>query len=198
MQKIKTSKGAQGKSCWPATFDRKEIAHITASEPARPHGPYPQTEYGWHFLEEIPEKFRNDPGNALKAFPGIPQLRVQLESPKPYNLRHLRRPDHFQNSLPPPSTAGGASFFQKWFRRGPLRAGHGFPSSTEGMSDLAEVSRALRARNAEQVSKMSSVSDRPRNPEKSREQSGKPPESLRKVERVMSDLSAPRHRIRNR
>ena len=33
-------------------------------------GPYPQ--YGWHFPEEIPEKFRKDPGNALRAFPGIP------------------------------------------------------------------------------------------------------------------------------
>ena len=32
-------------------------------------GPYPQ--YGWHFPEEIPEKFRKDPGNALRAFPGI-------------------------------------------------------------------------------------------------------------------------------
>ena len=32
-------------------------------------GPYPQ--YGWDFPEEIPEKFRKDPGNALRAFPGI-------------------------------------------------------------------------------------------------------------------------------
>ena len=33
-------------------------------------GPHPQ--YGWDFPEEIPEKFRKDPGNALRAFPGIP------------------------------------------------------------------------------------------------------------------------------
>ena len=33
-------------------------------------GRYPQ--YGWDFPEEIPEKFRKDPGNALRAFPGIP------------------------------------------------------------------------------------------------------------------------------
>ena len=33
------------------------------------YGPYPQ--YGWDFPEEIPEKFRKDPGNALRAFPGI-------------------------------------------------------------------------------------------------------------------------------
>ena len=32
-------------------------------------GPHPQ--YGWDFPEEIPEKFRKDPGNALRAFPGI-------------------------------------------------------------------------------------------------------------------------------
>ena len=32
-------------------------------------GPYPQ--YGWHFPEEIPEQFRKDPRNALRAFPGI-------------------------------------------------------------------------------------------------------------------------------
>ena len=32
-------------------------------------GPYPQ--YGWDFPEEIPEKIRKDPGNALRAFPGI-------------------------------------------------------------------------------------------------------------------------------
>ena len=34
-----------------------------------PNGPYPQ--YGWDFPEEIPEKFRKDPGNALRVFPEI-------------------------------------------------------------------------------------------------------------------------------
>ena len=28
--------------------------------------------YGWDFPEEIPEKLRKDPGNALRTFPGIP------------------------------------------------------------------------------------------------------------------------------
>ena len=32
--------------------------------------PHPQ--YGWDFPEEIPEKFRKDPGNALRVFPDIP------------------------------------------------------------------------------------------------------------------------------
>ena len=44
--------------------------------------------------------------------------RVRLGCPKPYNSRQLRLPEHFQEHL----------FFQKWFRRGPLRAGHGIPS----------------------------------------------------------------------
>ena len=57
------------------------------------------------------KKFRKDPGNALRAFPGSFLLRVRLGCPKPCNSRHLRLPEHFQNYLPP-STAGGASFFR--------------------------------------------------------------------------------------
>ena len=49
------------------------------------------------------------------------RLGVRLGSPKPYNSRRLRLPEHFQNSLPP-STAGDASFF----RSGPA----------EGLSEL--------------------------------------------------------------
>ena len=37
--------------------------------------------------------------------------RVRLGCPKPYNSRHLRLPEHFQNCRPP-SAAGGASFFR--------------------------------------------------------------------------------------
>ena len=43
--------------------------------------------------------------------------RVRLGSPKPYDSRHLRRPEHLQNSLPP-STAGDASFFRSGSREG--------------------------------------------------------------------------------
>ena len=43
--------------------------------------------------------------------------RVRLGCPKPYNSRHLRLPERFQNSIPP-STAGDASFFRNWFGRG--------------------------------------------------------------------------------
>ena len=34
-----------------------------------------------------------------------------------------------------PQYSWGRFFFQKWFRRGPLRAGHGIPSSTGGISE---------------------------------------------------------------
>ena len=84
------------------------------------------------------KKFRKDSGKTPETlsefFLEFPS-RVRLGSPKSYISRHLRLPEHFQNSLPL-STAGDASF-QKWFRRGPLRAGHGIPSSTEGISDTS-------------------------------------------------------------
>ena len=60
--------------------------------------------------------------------------RVQLGCPKPYNSRDLKPPEHFQNSLPP-QYGWGRFFFQKWFRRGPLRAGHGIASSTGDISE---------------------------------------------------------------
>ena len=95
-------------------------------------GPYPQ--YGWDFPEEIPERFRNQtPETLSERFLKFPS-RVRLGCPKPYNSRHLRLPERFQNSLPP-SPAGDASFFRDWFRRKPLSAGHGIPSSTGGISD---------------------------------------------------------------
>ena len=46
-------------------------------------------------------------GERFLQFPS----RVRLGCPKPYNSRHLKAPEHFQNSLPP-STAGDASFFR--------------------------------------------------------------------------------------
>ena len=60
--------------------------------------------------------------------------RVRLGSPKPYISRYLKFPEHFQNSLPP-STAGDASFFRKWFQRGPLRAGHGISELCDDEGD---------------------------------------------------------------
>ena len=66
--------------------------------------PHPQ--YGWDSrknsgktLETLSELFLEFPS------------RVRLGSSKPYNSRHLKAPERFQNSLPP-STAGDASFFR--------------------------------------------------------------------------------------
>ena len=60
------------------------------------------------------KKFRKNSGKTPETlselFLEFPS-RVRLGSPKPYNSRHLRLPERFQNSLPP-STAGGASFFR--------------------------------------------------------------------------------------
>ena len=64
----------------------------------------------------------------------LSELEYGWDPPKPYNSRHLRLPEHFQNSLPP-QYGWGRLFFQKWFRRGPLRAGRGIPSSTGGISE---------------------------------------------------------------
>ena len=55
-------------------------------------------------------------------------------------------PEYFQNWLPP-QYGWGRLFFRKWFRRGPLRAAHGIPSSTEGISDyFADASEELQDR----------------------------------------------------
>ena len=60
------------------------------------------------------KKFRKNSGKTQETlserFLEFPS-RVRLGYPKPCNSRHLRLPEHFQNSLPP-STAGDASFFR--------------------------------------------------------------------------------------
>ena len=43
--------------------------------------------------------------------------------------------------LSPPLYGWGCLFFEKWFRRAPLRAGHGIPTSTEGISGYFELLR---------------------------------------------------------
>ena len=98
---------------WPI-FGGKD--HITLwMLPADRMGHTPST------AETFRKKFRKEfPETLSERFLEFP-LRVRLGSPKPYNSRHSKAPEHFQNCLPP-STAGDASFFQKWFRRRPLRA----------------------------------------------------------------------------
>ena len=71
-------------------------------------------------------------GTFRKKSPGS---RAQLGIPETYNSRHLKPSEHFLKSLAL-STAGDASFFQKWFRRGPLRAGHALQHYSPGIWDI--------------------------------------------------------------
>ena len=84
-------------------------------------------------------KFRKNSGKTPETlserFLEFPS-RVRLGCPKPYNSRHLRLPERFQNSLPP-STAQGASFFRIGSGEGLSEPGHGIPSSTGGISDTS-------------------------------------------------------------
>ena len=94
-------------------------------------GPHPQ--YGWAFPEAIPEKFRKDPKNALRAFPGIP---IESTAGIPSPIIKAFEASRAFPELSPPRYGWWRLFFQKWFWRWPLRAGHGIPSSTEGISEL--------------------------------------------------------------
>ena len=93
------------------------------------------------------KKFRKNSGKTPETlserFLEFPS-RVRLGCPKPYNLRHLRLPEHFQiPEFSPPQYGWGRLFFQNWFRRGPLRACHGIPSSTGGISDLLRTDKVV-------------------------------------------------------
>ena len=98
------------------------------------------------------KKFRKNSGKTPETlserFLEFPS-RVRLGSPKPYNSRHLRLPERFQNSLPP-STAGNASFFRSGSGEGlsepvmefPAVQGvfliHGEPLWTNGPESLSQ------------------------------------------------------------
>ena len=88
---------------------------------------------------KIPEFLPETLSERFLEFPS----RVRLGCPKPYNSRHLRLPERFQNSLPP-QYGWGRLFFRNWFRRGPLGTGDGIPSSTGGISDLPLLSLSLK------------------------------------------------------
>ena len=91
--------------------------------------------------ETLQKKFRKisgkTPETLSERFLEFPS-RVRLGSSKPYNSRHLRLPEHFQNFLPL-STTGGASFFSNGSGEGHCGAGHATPSSTEGISELPKI-----------------------------------------------------------
>ena len=96
-------------------------------------GPYPQ--YGWDSPEEIPENSGKTPEILSERFLEF-SSRVRLGCPKPDNSRHAFEASRAFPEFSPPQYGWERFFFQKWFRRGPLRAGHGLPSSTGGISDL--------------------------------------------------------------
>ena len=79
------------------------------------YGPYPQ--YGRDFPEEIPEKLRKDPVNALRAFPGIP-LESTAGIPQALQVKAFEASRAFPE-FSPPQYEGGRLFFRS---RGPLRA----------------------------------------------------------------------------
>ena len=91
------------------------------------------------------KKFRKNSGKTPETlserFLEFPS-RVRLGCPKPYNSRHLRLPERFQNSLPP-QYGWDVSFFRIGSGEGPLRAGHGIPSSTGGISDHWEPEKGV-------------------------------------------------------
>ena len=60
--------------------------------------------------------------------------RIRLGSPKPYNSRHLKPPEHFQNCLPL-STAWGSSFSEVVPERASQSQSRN-SSSTEGISEF--------------------------------------------------------------
>ena len=96
--------------------------------------------YDWDFLEKIPAKIRTDPGNALRAFPGIP-LESTAGIPQALQFKPLEGSRAFETisrirSLPP-QYGWGRLFFQKWFWRGPLGAGHGIPAVLGAFLNLA-------------------------------------------------------------
>ena len=54
----------------------------------------------WDFPEEIPEEFRKDPGNALRAFPGIP-LEITAGIPQTQKFKAFEAFRAFPEDSPP-------------------------------------------------------------------------------------------------
>ena len=101
------------------------------------NGPFPT------FRKKFQKNSGKTPETLSEFFLEFPS-RVRLGSPKPYTSRHLRLPEFFFSRILSPQYGWGLLFFQKWFRRGPLRAGNGIPSSTERFA--AAGGRPLRTR----------------------------------------------------
>ena len=77
------------------------------------------------FRKKFRKKSGKTPETLSELFPEFPSG-VRLGSPKPYNSRHLRLPEHFQNCLPL-STAGTPLFSEVV----PERASQSWPWSSQ-------------------------------------------------------------------
>ena len=86
------------------------------------------------FRRKFRKNSRKTPEKLSELFLEFPS-RVQLGSPQTLSFKAFDGSRAFPESSPPPQYGRGRLFFQKWLRRGPLRVGHGIPSSTEGISD---------------------------------------------------------------
>ena len=89
-------------------------------------GSHPQ--YGWEVQEEIPGKFRKDPGNALRAFPGIP-LKSTAGIPLALSFKAFEASRAFPEFSPPPQYALGTPLFpQVAPERASQSCCHGIPA----------------------------------------------------------------------
>ena len=86
-------------------FSRLGLAH--AHTHTQPMAPYPQ--YGWDFRKKNRKNSGKTPETLSECFLEF-LSRVRLGCPKPYNSRHLRLRERFQNSLPPPIRLGTPLF----------------------------------------------------------------------------------------
>ena len=73
------------------------------------HQTEPHPQYGWDFPERTPEKFRKDPGNALRAFPGIP-LESTAGIPQTLQFKAFEGSRAFPEFSPPPVRLGTLLF----------------------------------------------------------------------------------------
>ena len=83
-------------------------------------------QYGWNFPEKFPRKrYQSVSWNSLREY--------GWDAPNPI-IQGIWRLQSISRILSP-QYGWRRLFFQKWFRRGPLRAAHGIPSSTGGISE---------------------------------------------------------------
>ena len=95
--------------CWPSQRIFCFLRLFQEELPTNPcMGHTPST--AGNFRKKFRKNSGKTPETLSERFLEFPS-RVRLGCPKPYNSRHLRLPERFQNSLPP-STAGDASFFR--------------------------------------------------------------------------------------